>query len=130
MGKGTNTLRTARAILVVGVLIVVGCLSPTSPSSQDAELTERYWPEAEYRLNYWLGWHNSCKPNFVRPAIRWQAAVSEKTCKYFADSRLVRYNPAVLDGCAAHEIGHAALEQANNPCWHDYEHDLEDAPLQ
>ena len=99
---------------------------PLTPSAVDPL---SYWPEAEYRLNYWLAWHPHCPKDYVKPVIK---AVYEdstiETCTYSPDDRVITVNPAVVSGCMAHEVGHAALHQAGNGCWKIYEHDLARAP--
>jgi hypothetical protein len=113
--------------IVVLVVHGAGCITPTSSSSLVDPF--QYWDEAQYRIDYWLGWHSACNDANVlrpyhKPVINRVLPAAIPTCDYNADTNTIRYNPSVLDGCMAHELGHAALYQAGNPCWRDFEHDL------
>ena len=122
---------------VVGAAWLVGCAdNPLSPSSVDPFV---YWPEAEYRIDYWLDWHTACRSAvlpgraaYIRPVINGvfiREVKPEHTCSYNPASLHIYIDPKQDPaGCMAHELGHAALHQAGNPCWRDYEHDLSQAP--
>lgn len=112
-------------------MLVVGCApeGPTSTSTISVDWMQ-YWPEAEYRINDWLGWHLGCRSGdslgYILPVIDGVFESGVDTCTYSPGTRVIKYNPEFLDGCMAHELGHAALHQAGNSCWRDYEHDLGD----
>jgi hypothetical protein len=103
-------------------LLFAGCTSLTGPTV-DVDL-QSYWGEAEYRINHWLSWHPQCPRNYVKPLIRGIYEANVPTCTYSPGSKTINVNPLYIDGCMAHELGHAALHQAGNKCWRDYEHDL------
>ncbi len=46
----------------------------------------------------------------------------EVPCLYH-ESDTITYDQRWLNGCMAHELGHAALEMGGNDCWREYEHD-------
>jgi hypothetical protein len=115
---------------LVMLALFVGCAgSPTGPDLVGPTLDVfEYWPDAEYRINYWLNWHPDCSREDVQPMINGVFDEPVKTCAYNPSDRTISVRPEFIDGCMAHELGHAALHQAGNDCWRDFEHDLEDAP--
>ena len=122
--------------LVVVAVLVMGCSvegpALTSPTGVLIDPMD-WWDEAEYRINHWLGSANQrCTSNtagtsYTKPVIDGVFESDVETCTYSPGSRTIQVNPQYLDGCMAHELGHAALHQAGNPCWRDYEHDLGEA---
>jgi hypothetical protein len=117
-------LKVLTAIVVLSVLLGCGMTSPTGPSPAEVSGFEPmdYWPVAENRVLNWLYINPQCGDNYVTPSITMREG-NPATCEYSPDNDVVIYNPAMLDGCIAHELGHAALEQAGNDCWRPYEHD-------
>ena len=101
-----------------------GCSMPTAPSSVDAAL---YWPDAEYRIGEWFSWNEHCATNYIKPSVTIVEG-SPETCTYNGPNNRITINPIYTSGCMAHELGHAALEQAGNKCWREYEHNLAERP--
>jgi hypothetical protein len=98
---------------------------PTSPT--DFELAP-YWPEAERRVRGWLEVHHECSKKYVNPITAGVSSAESsemKTCVYQPGPKRIVLNsePTLARGCAAHELGHAALHLAGNDCWRDFEHD-------
>ncbi len=111
-----------KSLLLLSVLIMLGCNLPTSPTDVDAMT---WWPEAENRILNWLYIHPECGILvYVKPSVTAVVRGDVPTCTYDDDRRevVVGYNTPP-GACMAHELGHAALEQAGNKCWRDYEHD-------
>src|SRR3990167_4574879 len=104
------------------LLLMWGCQNPLSPPV--AVDPEQFWPEAEYRINHWLGWHAYCIPPtpsgaaWVKPVIDrvFEEVGDGQNCHYHPDSRSISVDLDVVAGCMAHELGHAALHQASNSC--------------
>ena len=114
-----------RLLLAVPLLLVVACdmASPTGPSPAEVSGFKPmdYWPKAENRILNWLYTHPQCDSNYVTPSVTLRQG-NPKTCLY-SESDVITYRPEMLEGCIEHELGHAALEQADNDCWNDFEHD-------
>jgi len=117
---------------VAGCVLLVGvaCATPTSSSSINPML---YWPEAQYRIGYWLDRHPDCRSGMLRlegslpprPVVNRVLEDSTlETCEYSPSNREIVVNPIFTEGCMAHELGHAALHQVGNWCWGEFEHDL------
>jgi hypothetical protein len=54
--------------------------------------------------------------------VRVDTLTPEKPCYYRASINTIVYDERWLDGCMAHELGHAALDMADNACYRDFEH--------
>ena len=105
------------------------CKGPLAPSSGADSFVQ--WPEAEQRIQTWLRQHPECPNSYVMPSV---SLVNEKptlkgaACEYSPSERLIRAPEPYFSevrfgmGCVAHELGHAALHQAGNPCGRRYEH--------
>lgn len=126
-------------VVVLLLLLALACDSmiPTSAppprrftQNEINEVVLTHWLEAEYRIKYWFSWHPDCAQDYVLPTIRALTPTDDvATCTYTEGSREIKYREQFFNGCIAHELGHAALEQAGNGCWHVYEHDLADMPV-
>ena len=108
-------------LLLVVLYLLLSCAAPLSPSAIDP-----WWPEAELRSAQWLSENPQCPKSYVKPSV---SIVNEKptlrgaACEYSPSNRLIRAPEPYFSetrfglGCIPHELMHAALHQANNPCW-------------
>ncbi len=114
-----------RRLLLTSLLLTAACdmASPTGPSPAEVSGFNAmdHWPEAKERLLNWLYTHPQCDSNYVTPSVTLREG-NPNTCLY-SESDVITYRPEMLEGCIAHELGHAALEQAGNDCWRPFEHD-------
>ena len=102
----------------------MACQTPTGTRVHHLNLTP-WWAKAQVRLDKWLRQHPGCPQNYVDPMPHVQVNLRpdwDGTCFYRPSENLIVYQERYLDGCMAHELGHAALEIAGNRCWGKFEH--------
>lgn len=124
-----TTFIVASALAIIG-LFFSGCTQINVTGSSLDINPMRWWKDSEIRIELWLSWHSECeKQGYIRPKINGVFENDVETCLYLPSSRVLYVNPdpKLREGCMAHELGHAALHQAGNTCWREFEHDLGEA---